>query len=106
MNPQLSAPEEEEIATLQSVTNGLAGVATRGLEPPEDQLSLARFRMRAILDELGSSPSSAVARGTGASSATRPDGRLEAALRHFHDAVTRTHEEMEAGRDPRGPVRL
>ena len=146
------------------MTKDLVGVAIRSLELLEGKLSLSRFRMLAILDEPGPSPSSAVARamGMGASSVTRPADRLESSghvvrghdprnrsvvtleptaagrdlaaavlrwrreeparilrrmsleeraaltggLRRFHDAVTRTYGEKEAGRDPRGPVHL
>lgn len=164
MKPQPRIPEEEEIATLQSVTRDLVGVAMRSLELLEGRLSLSQFRMLAILDELGPSPSSAVARamGAGASSVTRLADRLESSghvtrghdphnrsvvtlaptaagrdlvarvlrwrrdelarvlhrlspderagltggLRRFHEAVTATYGENEAGRAPRGPVHL
>lgn len=106
MEPLPGIPEEEEIATLQSMTRDLVGVAMRSLKLLEGRVSLAQFRMLAILDELGPSPSSAVARamGAGASSVTRLADRLESSghVVRGHDPRNRSVVRLEptaAGRD-------
>lgn len=79
MKPRPRIPEEEEIATLRSVVTEPVGVAMRSPEPSAGRLSLSRFRMLAIRDELAFPPSPAVARapGAGASRVTRFADRPE-----------------------------
>jgi len=73
-------PAAAEIDAFQVATRDLVGVAVRSLDLLEGQVSLPQFRLLVVLEELGTSPSSRVARalGLGASSVTRLGDRLEA----------------------------
>ncbi|WP_084703866.1 MarR family winged helix-turn-helix transcriptional regulator [Phaeacidiphilus oryzae] len=71
-------PTEADIAAFQAATRDLVGIALRSLEVTGGQVSLPQLRLLLALDELGRSPSSAIARalGLGASSVTRLADRL------------------------------
>jgi DNA-binding MarR family transcriptional regulator len=78
------------VDAFEKVTRMLVGLATRSLTQVEGEaISVAQFRVLAVLDEQGSLASSktAAALGLNASSVTRLADRLEAA-----DLLTRTRE--------------
>lgn len=81
----------EQVEALQTVTRVLAGVALRSLDVLDGVITLAQFRMLAVLAELGRARSARVARALGldASTVTRLADRLVAA------------GHVERGSDPR-----
>ena len=66
---------------LQAATRVLAGVALRSLDALESAVTLPQFRMLAVLDDLGATPSGQVARtlGLDPSTVTRLADRMVAA---------------------------
>jgi DNA-binding MarR family transcriptional regulator len=79
-----AAPEPdaaEQVEALQAVTRVLTGVAMRSLDVLDGAVSLAQFRMLAVLADLGRTRSARVARtlGLDASTVTRLADRLVSA---------------------------
>jgi DNA-binding MarR family transcriptional regulator len=68
----------EQVAALQAVTRVLTGVAMRSMDVLDGAVSLAQFRMLAVLADLGRARSARVARALGldASTVTRLADRL------------------------------
>ncbi len=94
-----------EVEAFQVATRDLVGIAIRSLELLDGQVSVAQFRLLAVLEENGRSPSSRVARALGmsASSVTRLADRLVAGgyLQRGEDPANRSVVTLELTADGR-----